>query len=126
MRQGYRQLDTWQFAMTLVDGCYDVTARFPASELYGLVSQIRRAAVSIPSNLAEGYCRRTTKAYRNHVGIALGSHAELETCLEIARRRKMLSDTDFSTLEAQFTSVGQMLTRLWQALDEKVRREASP
>jgi four helix bundle protein len=82
----YKQLDVWQLSMTFVEECYKATAGFPREELYGLTSQIRRAAVSIPSNVAEGHCRRTTKVYANHVSIALGSHGEIETCIELAHR----------------------------------------
>ena len=89
--QTYRDLETWQSAMTLVERCYAATKLFPLDERFGLTSQLRRAAVSIPSNVAEGACRRTTNAYINHVSIALGSHAELETCVEIAFRLSYLS-----------------------------------
>ena len=82
----YRDLDAWKLGMDLVEHCYRVTAIFPKSELYGLTSQMRRAAVSIPSNLAEGHCRHSTKVFINHVDIALGSHGELETCIELAGR----------------------------------------
>jgi four helix bundle protein len=77
----YRDLEAWQFGMTLVERCYAETKGFPVDERYGLTAQLRRAAISIPSNVAEGACRRTTNAYINHVSIALGSHAELETCV---------------------------------------------
>ena len=73
----YRDLDAWKFGMDLVEQCYRVTANFPKSELYGLTSQMRRAAISIPSNVAEGRCRHSTKVYINHVDIALGSHVYL-------------------------------------------------
>jgi hypothetical protein len=62
----YRDLETWQQAMALVEECYRVTTSFPRSEQYGLMSQMRRAACSIPSNVAEGHCRRSTKVYANH------------------------------------------------------------
>src|SRR6185295_5118831 len=82
----YRDLDAWKQGMTLVEDCYRATVSFPANELYGLTNQIRRAAVSIPSNVAEGRCRHTTKVYANHVSIALGSLGELETCIELSTR----------------------------------------
>src|SRR5687767_4368955 len=90
----HRDLETWQQSMTLVEECYRVTTSFPNSELYGLTSQLRRAACSIPSNVAEGHCRRSTKVYANHVSITLGSHGELETCLEIALRLGFLSEPE--------------------------------
>lgn len=90
----FRDLDTWRVAMDLVERCYRITRTFPREELYGLTAQMRRAAVSIPSNVAEGYCRKSTAAYANHVAIALGSHGELETCIEIAKRLDFLSTDD--------------------------------
>jgi four helix bundle protein len=80
----YKNLDAWQQGMNLVEHCYKATINFPREEVYGLTSQRRRAAVSIPSNVAEGCCRRNTKVYANHVAISLGSHGELETCIELA------------------------------------------
>ena len=71
--RGFRKLEVWQLAMNLVEDCYRVTRVFPDNELFGLTSQLRRAAVSIPSNVAEGACRRKTKVFLNHVSIALGS-----------------------------------------------------
>jgi four helix bundle protein len=82
----YRELDAWQQGIALVERCYKQTRSFPSDERLGLTAQLRRAAVSIPSNVAEGACRLTTKAFVNHVGIALGSLAEVETCVEIAAR----------------------------------------
>jgi four helix bundle protein len=119
----YKQLDTWQQAMTLVERCYEVTSAFPRSEMYGLTNQIRRAAVSIPSNVAEGFCRRKTKAYANHVSIALGSHGELETCLELAARLGFLSRDKLDLLEQMTTSVGSLLSGLHRSLEDKIARE---
>ena len=90
----YRDLEVWKQGMDLVEDCYKVTASFPKSELYGLTSQLRRAVISIPSNVAEGRSRKSTKAFRNHVSIALGSHSELETCLELATRLGFMSLAD--------------------------------
>ena len=122
-KPAYKQLDTWQQAMTLIERCYDVTSAFPRSETYGLTNQIRRAAVSIPSNVAEGFCRRKTKAYANHVSIALGSHGELETCLELAARLGFLSREKLDVLEQVTTSVGSLLSGLHRSLEEKIARE---
>src|SRR5437867_12615015 len=90
----YQELIAWQRAMDVGVGIYKVTRRFPREELYALTSQLRRAAVSIPSNVAEGHCRRTTKAYANHVSIALGSHGEVETCLEVGTRLGFLTKVE--------------------------------
>jgi four helix bundle protein len=75
----YRDLTVWQAAMKLVKHVYEQTGRFPSNEQFGLTSQLRRAAVSIPSNIAEGHARESTKEYLHHVSFALGSLAELET-----------------------------------------------
>ena len=82
----YSELVVWQKAMDLVTDIYKVTAMFPAEERYGLSSQARRAAVSIPSNIAEGHGRKYTVAYINHLSIAFGSLMELETQIQIAAR----------------------------------------
>jgi four helix bundle protein len=122
-RSAYKRLDAWQQAMTLIERIYAVTAPFPNAELYGLTSQIRRAAVSIPSNIAEGFCRRGTKPYANHVSIALGSHGEVETCLEVAVRLKFLRAADYAPLEQMLESVGSLLSGLHRALEDKIARD---
>ena len=118
----YRDLDAWKQGMDLVEQCYRVTASFPIHERYGLTSQLRRAAVSIPSNIAEGHCRRTTGAYANHVSIALGSHGELETCLELAVRLGFLKVSDASRLTESTNSVGRLLSGLHRALMRKAQQ----
>ena len=106
----YRDLLVWKQGMGLVELCYRVTAEsFPKTETYGLASQMRRAAVSIPSNLAEGHCRRTTGAYLNHVSIALGSNGELRTCIEISERLKFCDSRNAKLLSEQCDSVGRLL-----------------
>jgi four helix bundle protein len=84
MKQSFRDLLVWQKSMTLVTQVYSITRGFPREELYGLTSQIRRAAVSIPSNIAEGQARLTRGEFRQFLGHAKGSIAELETQLLIA------------------------------------------
>ena len=116
----YRDLDAWKQGMDLVEHCYQCTKSFPAHEQYGLTSQLRRAAVSIPSNIAEGHCRRTTKAYANHVSIALGSHGELETCIEVGFRLGFLKPTDRAELLKALASVGRLLSGLYRALERRV------
>jgi four helix bundle protein len=116
----YRDLDVWKQAMDLVEQCYRTTAGFPGFELYGLTSQLRRAAVSIPSNIAEGHCRRTTRAYANHVSIALGSHGELETCIELSARLGFLKKLEATRLLNSANSVGRLLNGLYRSLEEKL------
>jgi four helix bundle protein len=120
----YRDLETWQKGMDLVEECYRVTASFPRSELYGLTSQVRRAAVSIPANIAEGHCRRTTGPYVNHVSIAIGSPGELETCIELAFRLGFLSRAESPKLQATCDSVGRLLNGLHRSLEHKASSNA--
>ncbi len=84
--KSFRDLDTWQVGMRLVEGVYETSAAFPDTERYGLIAQIRRAAVSIPSNVAEGQATRGSPWSLKHVRIAIGSLAEVETQLELAFR----------------------------------------
>src|SRR5882757_6215122 len=112
----YRDLDAWKLAMDLVEHRYRISAVFPREELHGLTSQLRRAPVSIPSNIAEGHCRRTTKVYANHVSIALGSHGELETCVEVGARLGLLSAEEKDRLMSRSDSVGRLLNGLRRAL----------
>ena len=91
----YRDLLAWQAAIDLVDLVYEITNAFPTSERFGLVQQMRRAAVSIPSNIAEG-SRHSTAGYINRVVISLGEHAELETQAIISERRRYLEPTKVS------------------------------
>ena len=88
--QGHKDLIVWQKAMDLVIAVYKLTRGFPKSEVYGLASQMQRAAISIPSNIAEGQGLKQTQAYGRHLAIANGSLAELETQIEIADRPSWL------------------------------------
>src|ERR1700722_14992428 len=88
--QSFRDLRVWQRGMEVVESVYRATQSFPKQELYGLTSQLRRAAVSIPANIAEGHCRQHIKEYLNFLSIAQGSIAELETEIEIAGRLNYL------------------------------------
>jgi four helix bundle protein len=121
---GYRDLHVWQRAMDLVVDSYDHTNGFPRSEQYGLASQIRRAAVSIPANIAEGHCRRTTRAYLNHVSIALGSFGELQTCIEIATRLQFVSTSSSEKWIAPCDEVGRLLYGLHRSLEAKIASES--
>ena len=115
----FRDLDVWQVSMALALDCYKLTNRFPDTERYGMVSQMRRAAVSIPSNVAEGHVRPTS-VYRNHVSIALGSRAELETVVELALRLQFVTTDDAAAVVSGLDRVGRMLNRL----SESLRRRA--
>jgi four helix bundle protein len=89
--KSFRDLRVWQRSLELVEEIYRVSAGFPQHEIYGLTNQLRRAAVSVPSNIAEGHTREHTKEYLHHVSMAQASLAEIETQLEIASRLKYLS-----------------------------------
>ena len=115
----FRDLDVWQCGMQLALVAYRVTEAFPQAERYGLISQIRRAATSIPANLAEGH-GRPRAAYRNHVSIAIGSQAELDTLVELSRSLGYLQAEDHSPIAAQLAQVGQMLHGLARALNQNV------
>ena len=120
----YRDLNAWKQAMNVVEECYRCTESFPSSERFGLAGQIRRAAVSIPANVAEGRCRHTTGAFTNHVSIALGSVGELETCIELAARLGYLKAVDAMKLSASVGSIGRLLSALHRSLEAK--RQENP
>lgn len=113
----YRDLEVWQIAMDFVVGCYRVTSSFPDHERFGLTSQLRRAAVSVPANIAEGHGRAATKAFLNHLSIASGSLKESETHLLIAVRLGYVSDDDIAASLDLSSRVGRMLTGLKRSLD---------
>ena len=116
--KGHRDLVAWQKAMKLVKEIYRVTRDFPRDEIYGLTNQIRRAAVSVPSNLAEGHGRFSRKEFRQFIGRARGSLLEVETQLEIARDLGYLNDSAASELLAQASEVARVLNGL-KAWSEK-------
>ncbi len=105
--------------MDLVEAIYHVSAAFPKAELYGLTGQIRRAAVSIPSNIAEGHARASTKEYLNHLSIAQASLAELETQLEIAVRLKYAGSAESRPIMDQATILGKQLRALRAAVTKR-------
>jgi four helix bundle protein len=114
--RSYRDLEAWKRAMELAEGCYRFTEAFPRSEVSGLAAHIRRSAVSIPSNIAEGHSRRSRIAYASFIGIAMGSQAELETQIELARRLGFGRDADAVRLLEAGAEVGRILHGLRSAL----------
>jgi four helix bundle protein len=112
---GFRDLEVWQRSMDLVDQVYKQTRQMPPAE-FDLKRQIRKASVSIPSNVAEGNRRMRQLAYQNHVGIALGSQGELETELEVAFRNDLLGRHDCENIIDLLDRVGAMLFRLHESL----------
>ena len=112
----YSDLQVWQKSMVLVKQVYQDTSPYPKDELYALTNQIRRAAVSIPSNIAEGHARDSTKEFLHHLSIALGSLAELETQLMLSRDLRYLPEDRLSPLLQQTNEIGKMIRGLQKAL----------
>jgi four helix bundle protein len=110
--KNYRDLIVWQKSMALVTEVYSITRLLPKEELYGLVSQIRRSAVSIPSNIAEGYGRYSTNDYTRFLQIAIGSLYELQTQLEICLNLGYLSKDTFEKVYEQSREIERMLSSL--------------
>jgi four helix bundle protein len=115
MIRTFRDLDVWRKGMDLTVRVYNLTDRFPRSEVFGLTAQLRRAAVSIPSNVAEGKAIGG-RSYPRHLKIAIGSEAELQTQVELARRLNFLNEGDADDLLRDVTEVGRMLAGLFKAL----------
>lgn len=124
--KSFRDLRVWQAGIELVDSKYTVTLKFPRNEIYGLASQMQRAAVSVPSNIAEGHARESTKEYLQHLSIAQAALAELETQIEIAKRRKYMSEGETNHLIESGSSLGRQLFALRNALMNPRARSASP
>ena len=118
MKRAHHNLEAWQSALTLVKSVYSATASFPNSELYGLTSQLRRAAVSIPSNIAGGAARESTAEFLRFLYIARGSLAELETQIVIAKDLGYLDSPDM--LMAQLDKVSAPLSGLIRSLKDRV------
>jgi four helix bundle protein len=115
----FRDLEVWQASMDLVVQIYKASAGFPVEEKYGLTSQLRRAGVSVPSNIAEGHARKGDGAFLNHVRIALGSLAEVGTQLEVATRLDYLDGKRSGTLLREVDRSRQMLHGLRRSLERK-------
>ena len=115
----YRELIVWQKAMDLVELLYRRTRSFPKEELYGLTAQMRRAAVSIPSNIAEDQARRTTRDFIHFLSIARGSLKELETQIIISHRLGYINDAQQSELVAATEEVSRLISGLNRSLNQK-------
>jgi len=118
METGFRKLRVWQEAHEFVKMMYKVTKKFPREELFCLTLQIRRAAISIPANIAEGYAYRSDKKLLQHLGIADGSLAEIEYYLELARDLGFLNNHQHQELEDQRRKVGAYLRKFIKAIKE--------
>jgi four helix bundle protein len=116
----FRDLRVWQTGMELVTKVYEITQHFPREEMYGLTSQLRRAAVSVPSNIAEGHARESTKEYLQHISVTQGSLAELVTQIEIAVRLEFVeAETAQDVLELS-AALSRQIFALRNAIARKI------
>jgi four helix bundle protein len=117
--KSFRELRVWQQAIDLVEKIYRLTQTFPKQETYGLMSQLRRAVISVPSNIAEGHTREHIKEYLHHLSMAQASLAEVETQLEIGVRLKYINRNQLSRLLDEIGSLGKQLYALRNALTRR-------
>jgi four helix bundle protein len=116
MGKPHHNLEVWKRSLNYVTGIYKITANFPADEKFGLVSQMRRAAVSIPSNIAEGAARNSKKEFINFLHISQGSTAELETQILISRNLSFLAPSDTDPLLQELEEISRMIIGLQKSL----------
>ena len=117
--RSYRDLKVWQRAMDLTVRTYEITRRFPAEEKYGLVSQMRRAAASVPANIAEGQARRSDKEFLQMLGIARGSLAEVETFVTLSVRLRLIGRESSDDLLEECAEINRMMNGLMRALSSR-------
>ena len=118
----FRDLETWQVAMDLAVGVHRVAEQLPPSHRYELGSQVRKAATSVPSNVAEGHAHRGERTFLRHIRIALGSLAEVETQLEVAIRLQFLRREDTKSIEEFIRRTGQLLHGLERSLKRRIQK----
>ncbi|QQR98369.1 MAG: four helix bundle protein [Sphingobacteriales bacterium] len=112
MRHEYRKLKVWQKSMDLSVLIYQTTGHFPKDEAYALVSQLKRAVVSIPSNIAEGSGRNTDKEFIQFLFIAYGSSCELDTQIELSKKLGFISDEEFNSISSEINEIQKMIFKL--------------
>jgi four helix bundle protein len=117
----FKSLKLYQKALDLADRIYGITATFPRSEVFGLSSQMQRAAVSVGSNIAEGAARNSKQEFYHFLGITNGSAAELHFQLDLASRRKMLSDSERQEVQEKLTEIMKMSSSLQKTLSSEMR-----
>ncbi|MEO8460080.1 MAG: four helix bundle protein [Dokdonella sp.] len=120
MSSSFRELEVWILAMTLVEDIYILSRDFPPDERFGLTAQVRRAAVSVPSCIAEGHARPTTRDYLRFIGIASGSLAEVETQVLVAEKLKLTTADSAQRILDITEHIGRMLNRLRSVLEAKI------
>jgi four helix bundle protein len=119
MIKSYKDLIVWQRGVDLVELIYRITEKLPTKEKFGLISQMQRAAVSIPSNIAEGYGRQSAGSYAQFLSVARGSLFELETQIELCIRLKYIQKTEPEKLLIEITEISKMLTSLISKMKER-------
>jgi four helix bundle protein len=112
----FRDLLVWQQSMQLVRDVYELSATLPREERFGLAVQLKRAAVSVPSNIAEGARRRRPLTFRYHLEVALGSQAELEVQIELARELGLIDEARYQKVRQRAEAVGKLLSKLLDSL----------
>ena len=122
MEKPHKKLDVWQRAMKTAQMVYELTSTFPAEEKFGLVSQMRRAVVSIPSNIAEGAARQGGREFRNFLSMAQGSLSELDTQLELAVLLGFVSNENLVEITGELLRIDKMLSGLIRSLTKKDSR----
>ena len=123
--KSYEDLEVWKRGIDLAVRAYDVAGLLPSSERYEMSSQLRRAAVSVPSNVAEGHARRQPKPFLHHVNIALGSLAETVTILIVANRVGFISARRLAEERREIDTIGRMLHGLVRSLEERIEKMAN-
>jgi four helix bundle protein len=124
--RSFRDLIVWQKSIDLVYEIYRLTREFPKHELYGLSSQVQRAAVSVAANIAEGNNRNSTREYIHHLSFSLGSLAEVETYLVVSTRLGYAQQKVIAAMELKCDEIGKMLRSLQKALRSKLRHDDLP
>ena len=119
--KSYKELEVWKRAMSFVTEVYGVTSSFPRAEIYGLTSQMRRSAVSVPSNIAEGATRNSTKEFVRFLYVALGSASEIAVQLQIAFNLKYLPEAPFVLLSDEREEISRMLSGLIRSVGRHPR-----
>jgi four helix bundle protein len=123
MVKSYEDLEVWQKAMDLVVLCYRLTKAFPKNEIYGLSSQLQRAAVSVPANIAEGRQRQHSREFLQFLSVASGSLAEVETHVQIACRLSYIDHHELTGVLDKAAEVSRMLTGLRKSIEKKISHD---
>jgi len=124
--RSHKDLQVWNEAVELSVACYEVTKKFPQGEQFALVSQMRRAAISIASNIAEGAARTSNKEFVQFLYISLGSASELDTQIEIARKIGLGNVSEIETLQLKVNGISRMLQGLIHSVKTKIAKTQSP